>query len=449
MNDIARLKDRIDSNLNDYLCEMKEGHDDSIVGFNEAWDIVRKAFAEFTPAALPAQAAGEATEDMIDTALLKRHGATTYAFLSAKGDPGHEARWSDRRRRIAETLNIALTHNSPPPSPSGAVYQIGDQVEKFTGDYHLPGEIRMAGTTKSGKMRYVVEHDPGFLHIYNENNLRRIDAKEPVLWRNRHKPGRAQLCCAGWRAMMARAAAVLIAVVMAMMLAEGVGLVAIIPMAKNQPSGNAKSVVIFDAAPDVDKSLFRPKMGGAFLRERSHSPLHFYFWEQQNVPSFEGDRLKFVFLVIHEPSYLHSIADVPGRQIAKVSNFDMGDNCFVEHFIDSPRLHAHIGSLEDFGVANLAFGRLLSGPPQQHSSYDKGDGSGGNSPREYHQPPIGRRLLLAALGLLGCFLCALKYANNKGRIYRAAWLAAALTCGLLGMGLWWATGFRETWGWPI
>lgn len=36
------LKDRIDTRLNDVLCEMKAGYDDSIVGFNEAWEEVRK-----------------------------------------------------------------------------------------------------------------------------------------------------------------------------------------------------------------------------------------------------------------------------------------------------------------------------------------------------------------------------------------------------------------------
>lgn len=41
----ASLKARIDTRLNDYLCEMKPGCDDSIVGFNEAWDEVRKVFA--------------------------------------------------------------------------------------------------------------------------------------------------------------------------------------------------------------------------------------------------------------------------------------------------------------------------------------------------------------------------------------------------------------------
>jgi hypothetical protein len=50
--------------------------------------------------------------------------------------------------------------------------KIGDTVEKYTGDYHLKGEIRSVFTTKSGKERYVVEHEPGFLHIYSAINIR-------------------------------------------------------------------------------------------------------------------------------------------------------------------------------------------------------------------------------------------------------------------------------------
>lgn len=40
------FKRRLDIRLNDYLCEMKPGYDDSIVGFNEAWDVVRKLFED-------------------------------------------------------------------------------------------------------------------------------------------------------------------------------------------------------------------------------------------------------------------------------------------------------------------------------------------------------------------------------------------------------------------
>jgi hypothetical protein len=46
VTDLTRLKNRIDTRLNNHLCEMKEGYDDSIVGFNEAWDIVRAVIAE-------------------------------------------------------------------------------------------------------------------------------------------------------------------------------------------------------------------------------------------------------------------------------------------------------------------------------------------------------------------------------------------------------------------
>ncbi len=45
-NELDRIKNRIDNQLNNVLCEMKEGYDDSVVGFNEAWDIVRAILKE-------------------------------------------------------------------------------------------------------------------------------------------------------------------------------------------------------------------------------------------------------------------------------------------------------------------------------------------------------------------------------------------------------------------
>lgn len=52
------------------------------------------------------------------------------------------------------------------------VFAIGASVEKYTGDYQLPGEVRAVFTTRAQKVRYVVEHHPGFLHIYSASNLR-------------------------------------------------------------------------------------------------------------------------------------------------------------------------------------------------------------------------------------------------------------------------------------
>lgn len=53
--------------------------------------------------------------------------------------------------------------------------KVGDIVLKYSGDYQLEGEVRSVFTTKSGKIRYVVEHDPGFLHIYSKSNIKLSD----------------------------------------------------------------------------------------------------------------------------------------------------------------------------------------------------------------------------------------------------------------------------------
>jgi hypothetical protein len=46
MTDLERIFDRVSASLNDALCEMKPGYDDSIVGFNEAWDVMRAIFKD-------------------------------------------------------------------------------------------------------------------------------------------------------------------------------------------------------------------------------------------------------------------------------------------------------------------------------------------------------------------------------------------------------------------
>lgn len=54
----------------------------------------------------------------------------------------------------------------------------GDLVRKVTGDYQLNGVVVAKFKTTAGKLRLVVEHEPGFLHIYSEANLVLISRKK-------------------------------------------------------------------------------------------------------------------------------------------------------------------------------------------------------------------------------------------------------------------------------
>jgi len=60
-----------------------------------------------------------------------------------------------------------------PRCNASSSFGVGDLVEKFKGDYQLSGEVRAVFTTRAGKTRYVVEHTPGFLHIYSGEVLRK------------------------------------------------------------------------------------------------------------------------------------------------------------------------------------------------------------------------------------------------------------------------------------
>lgn len=57
-------------------------------------------------------------------------------------------------------------------------YSVFDPVMKCTGDYKLPGIIVSIFYTTAGKERFVVEHKPGFLHIYSAANLRHLTKEE-------------------------------------------------------------------------------------------------------------------------------------------------------------------------------------------------------------------------------------------------------------------------------
>jgi hypothetical protein len=50
-------------------------------------------------------------------------------------------------------------------------FNIGEEVEKITGDYTFEGQVRCAFTKRNGAWRYVVENPDGLLHIFSDGNL--------------------------------------------------------------------------------------------------------------------------------------------------------------------------------------------------------------------------------------------------------------------------------------
>lgn len=78
-----------------------------------------------------------------------------------------------RKHAIEEMMgtNVAVI-----PRPA---FQIGEQVEKYSGDYRAKGEVRGIFAMKNDAIRFVVEHEAegggSFCHIYSEKNLRRVE----------------------------------------------------------------------------------------------------------------------------------------------------------------------------------------------------------------------------------------------------------------------------------
>jgi hypothetical protein len=103
--ELLRLKDRIDTICNNVLCDMKPGWDDSIEGFNKAWDVVRDIFQEeigrATAAALSSPSAS--MEGRREEIARKAVSALTKVAAEC-----HRAKWKyvdDRDRRPFDDLH--------------------------------------------------------------------------------------------------------------------------------------------------------------------------------------------------------------------------------------------------------------------------------------------------------------------------------------------------------
>lgn len=102
---LRKLKDKIDYRLNDYLCEMKPDYDDSITGFNEAWDIVRKAFGDALASSIEATGGGTGQHlvaDRLGAVSTTEKGAAQGAIATFS-----TAEELDAMRRYLKTLHEA------------------------------------------------------------------------------------------------------------------------------------------------------------------------------------------------------------------------------------------------------------------------------------------------------------------------------------------------------
>jgi hypothetical protein len=93
----------------------------------------------------------------------------------------------------------------------------------------------------------------------------------------------------------------------------------------------------------------------------------------------------------------------------------------------------------------------LSTRSADHNDKDKGLNESANDSRarENDHPPIGRRLITMIGGIGGGILLALNGPDDDRTLLRAACIGGG--CILIGggLGLWWATLFPASWGWPL
>jgi hypothetical protein len=89
-----------------------------------------------------------------------------------------------------------------------------------------------------------------------------------------------------------------------------------------------------------------------------------------------------------------------------------------------------------------------AGLKPEHADLDTADQH--QSASKEHQPPIGRRFLVALASLLLTLSISSwgwKNFDHQRRLLGAAAIGSGLLLGCAGLGLWWATGFPSTWGW--
>ena len=67
-----------------------------------------------------------------------------------------------------------------------------------------------------------------------------------------------------------------------------------------------------------------------------------------------------------------------------------------------------------------------------------------------NHPPVGRRLILSSILFIGGFLISLRGwldTDYDRRLISSLYAVSGLILSAIGLLLWWAIGFRSSWGW--
>lgn len=107
----------------------------------------------------------------VSTSFDRSAPAHSTEFLESRVNKAYQRGFRDAHRQIFSTSVAVIPETA---------FQIGEQVEKFTGDYTAKGEVVGIFAMKNDAIRFVVEHQAegggSFCHIYSEKNLRRVQA---------------------------------------------------------------------------------------------------------------------------------------------------------------------------------------------------------------------------------------------------------------------------------
>lgn len=187
---------------------------------------------------------------------------------------------------------------------------------------------------------------------------------------------RDRLAKAPARGPIARFAGLLVAVVVMVVQPWSLGLAAIVPMAKYQPSAVLKPIIVFNATPYIDISNSCPVIDFVSGREVRRSSLDFSLGQNQNGSFFFNFNLfKILLVAVLKPANFYIVSNISCWQISRINDRDIRDSCFIiDHFVKFAGYCAQISPLDDFGLIGLRFGsfscdnpKFVGGPPQSSS----------------------------------------------------------------------------------